>query len=160
MKLKARLIFLLFFFWGFLLTEIAYGQLKAVPFEKVAALHQVDPKPMVVFVHTDWCRYCQGMKNTTFKNDHLIKLLNQDFYFLDLNAEEKQNIYFHQQVFRYKPNGNNTGVHELAEALGNNNGKLSYPTLCFLNADYEIIYQHHGFIDAKSLLKILESLKQ
>jgi thioredoxin-related protein len=160
MNTKVRSFLLLCLGAAFWLPGMAFGQLKPVQFEAVAALNKADPKPMVVFIHTDWCKYCQGMKNTTFKNDRVIQLLNKDFYFIDLNAEEKRNIYFHQKVFRYQPKGNNTGVHELAEALGSNNGKLSYPALCFLNADYEIIYQHHDFIDAKSLIKILERLKR
>jgi thioredoxin-related protein len=154
-------LFPILFFLGYvLLPGITFGQLKAISFEEIATLQKVDPRPMVVFIHTDWCRYCQGMKYTTFKNDNVIKLLNNNFYFLDLNAEEKRDIRFHQKTFKYKPTGNNTGVNELAEQLGSKNGKLSYPTLCFLNADYEIIYQQHDFIDSKSLIKILERLKQ
>lgn len=159
MKLKVKLFSLLFFLGYVLLPQPTFGQLKAVLFEDIAALQKTNPRPVVVFIHTDWCRYCQGMKNTTFKNDNIVKLLNENFYFLDLNAEEKRNIRFHQKTFKYKPTGNNTGVNELAEQLGSTNGKLSYPALCFLNADNEIIYQHHDFTDAKTLKKILERLK-
>lgn len=159
MKLTLKLFAILVFLSYFLLPRISFGQLRVVPFEEVAILQKIDPRPMVVFIHTDWCRYCQGMKNTTFKNDNIIRLLNKNFYFLDLNAEEKRNIYFHQKTFKYKPKGNNTGVNELAEQLGSHNGKVSYPTLSFLNADYNIIYQHHDFTDSKTLMKILERLK-
>jgi thioredoxin-related protein len=110
MTLKAKLFFILVFWGGFLLPEITFGQLKAVPFEEIAALNKAAPKPMLVFIHTDWCNYCQGMKNTTFKNSDVIQLLSKNFYFMDLNAEEKRNIHFHQKVFRYKPTGNNTGI--------------------------------------------------
>jgi thioredoxin-related protein len=160
MKLQVKLFPVLFFLAYVLLPETSLGQLKAVPFEEIASLQKADPRPMVIFIHTDWCKYCQGMKNTTFKNDHVVQLLNNNFYFLDLNAEEKRNIRFHQKTFKYKPRGNNTGVNELAEQLGSNNGKLSYPTLCILNADYEIIYQHHEFIDSRRLIKMLEQLKE
>lgn len=149
-----------FFFLGYvLLPHNSYGQLKIIKFEEVADLQKKDPKPMVVFIHTDWCKYCQGMKNTTFKNARVIELLNRDFYFLNLNAEEKSNITFHRQTFKYKPTGNNTGVNELAVQLGSQKGKVSYPTLCFLNSDYEIIYQHSDFTNSKTLIKILERLK-
>lgn len=159
MKLKGKIFAILFLLGFVLLPRITFGQLKAVQFEDMAALQKAEPRPMVVFIHTDWCQYCQGMKNTTFKNENIIKLLNKNFYFLDLNAEEKRNIRFHQQTFKYKPKGNNTGVNELAEQLGSHKGKVSYPTLCFLNSDYEIIYQHHDFTDSRTLIKILERLK-
>lgn len=159
MKRKVRFFSVLSLLGYVLLPGTTFGQLKVTPFEQIAILQKLDPRPMVVFIHTDWCRYCQGMKNTTFKNENIIKLLNKNFYFLDLNAEEKRDIRFHQKTFKYKPTGNNTGVNELAQQLGSNNGKLSYPALCFLNADYEIIYQQHDFIDSKRLIKILERLK-
>ena len=160
MKFQVKLFSVLFFLGSGLLPGITFGQLKIVPFEEIATLQQVEPRPMVIFIHTDWCRYCQGMKNTTFKNDHVVKLLNENFYFLDLNAEEERNIRFHQNTFKYKPRGNNTGVNELAEQLGSHNGKLSYPALCILNPDYEVIYQQNEFLDARRLTKILEQLKQ
>jgi thioredoxin-related protein len=158
MKAKVKPLVILFFL-GYMWPRLTFGQPKVVQFEEIAARQKAAPRPMVVFIHTDWCRYCQGMKNTTFKNENIVKLLDKNFYFLDLNAEEKQNIRFHGRTFKYKPTGNNTGVHELAEQLGSQKGKVSYPTLCFLNSDYEIIYQHPDFTDAKTLIRILERLK-
>ena len=66
MKLQVKLFSVLFFLGYGLLPGITFGQLKIVPFEEIATLQQLEPRPMVIFIHTDWCRYCQGMKNTTF----------------------------------------------------------------------------------------------
>ncbi len=99
------------------------------------------------------------MKNTTFKNDEVINALNQKFYFISLDVEEKQNIRFRGYTFKYKPTGTNTGLNELAEQLGTINGNLSYPSICFLNPDSEIIYQKEGYVDPKTFLSILTGLK-
>jgi thioredoxin-related protein len=133
-------------------------QLSVYSFEQIDSLQKVAPRNTVVFIHTDWCQYCQSMKNTTFKNKDITKLLNESFWFADLNAEEKRDITFHDQTFRYKPTGQNTGVHELAEQLGLNGGKLSYPSLCVLNAKYEIVFQHDQFLSADKLLLALDSI--
>jgi thioredoxin-related protein len=99
------------------------------------------------------------MKNTTLADAGVVKLLNQKFYFVTMDIEEKRDISFHGHIFRYKPTGTNTGVHQLAEQLGTINGQLAYPALCFLNADYEITYQREGYVRPKELLAVLEKLK-
>jgi hypothetical protein len=75
---------------------------------------------------------------------------------VQFNAEEKQDIVFNKNIFTYKPTGNNTGIHELAEQLGTVNGKLSYPSCCILNAENEIIFQYDGFLFVNDLLKVLK----
>jgi len=141
------------------LPLLVFAQFKHFSFEQLDSLQKIEKRPVVVFLHTSWCKYCGTMKNTTFKNDEVIKLLKQKFYFVSLDIEEKKDIHFRGHTFRYKPTGNNTGVHELAGQLGTINGQLAYPSICFLNADYEIIHQQEGYMPAKKLLYILNQLK-
>jgi thioredoxin-related protein len=116
-------------------------------------MQKKEQRMMAVFIHTDWCKYCKAMQNTSCKNKKVEVLLNQHPYFIDLNAEEKRSIRFYGHTFHYRPTGNNTGVHELAEQLGIIGGKISFPSLCFLNAKNEIIYQHEGYFDSQVLEK-------
>ena len=75
-----------------------------------------------------------------------------------LNAEDRRTINYSGRTFKFKPTGANVGVHELAQALGTIEGSLSYPTLCFLNKQDEIIYQYGGFLDSKSFLKTVKAV--
>ena len=100
------------------------------------------------------------MKNTTFKNGEVMSLLNQKFYFISLDIEEKKDIPFRGHTFKYKPTGTNTAVHELAEQVRTINGNIAYPSICFLNADHEIIYQKEGYISARQLVGILDAVKK
>ncbi len=84
----------------------------------------------------------------------------QKFYFISLDVEEKKDIFFRGYTFKYKPTGGNTGINELAEQLGTINGQVSYPSICFLNADYEINYQHNEFVSAKQLQVILTQIEK
>lgn len=136
----------------------AFSQLQVYSFSQFDSLPNPGNKNTVVFMHTDWCRYCQLMKNTTFKDKKVITLLNEKFRFAELNAEEKKDIRFNGHTFSYKPTGNNTGIHELAEQLGD--GQESYPAICILNAGYEIVFQYNQFLSSADLLKVLnEALK-
>lgn len=136
-----------------------FAQLESYTFSEVDSLQKVSQKNTVIFIHTDWCKYCQTMKNSSFKDKEVVNLLNENFWFAELMAEEKEDIAFNGHTFEYKPTGSNTGIHELAEQLGTVDGKVSYPTLCILNPDYEIIFQYNQFINSTDLQTILTQLK-
>lgn len=159
MKFTENILFFLIICGSILVPEISIAQIKTFQFEQIDSLQNLEKRNVVIFIHTDWCKYCQTMKNTTLKNDSIISILNKNFYFINLNAEEKRNITFHRHIFKYKPTGNDTGINELVEQLGTIDNKVSYPTLCFLNSDYEIIYQYNQYINSTDLLKILSRLK-
>lgn len=143
-----------------LVAQLSFAQAMEVRFEQLDSLQKREKRPVVVFLHTSWCKYCGTMKNTTFKNEEVIRTINQKFYFINLDIEEKKDIKFRGHTFKYKPTGTNTGINELAEQLGTINGNISYPSICFLNADYEIIYQRQGYVASKDLLSILMQLKK
>lgn len=134
------------------------AMLNALQFEQIDSLQQVKPKPVAVFIHTDWCKYCQNMKHTTFRHEEVARRLNEDFYFISFNAEQKENITFNGFNFVYRPNGPTSGVHTLAETLGAIDGQLSYPAFVVLNSSYEIIFQHNAFINAEAMKKVLKAV--
>ncbi|KAF2509080.1 thioredoxin family protein [Flavobacterium foetidum] len=151
-------LFVLIFFIG--ISATGFGQLKSYSFEEVDGLQQTQKRKIIVFIHTDWCQFCQRMKATTFKNQEIIQKLNSDFYFIDLNAEEKRDIQFQNQVFKHLPSGNNVGVHQLALELGTQNSQIVYPVLCVLNEKYEIIFQYSNYLSPKDFKIVLEKLKE
>lgn len=114
----------------------------------------------MVYIHTDWCKYCHAMKQQMLKNSEILNILNQKYYTVFLNAESKKDISFNGKVFKYKPTGITTGIHQLAEALGRMDDENSYPALCFLNDKNEIIYQSGGFLSAEAFLKTLKVISR
>lgn len=160
MNRKNKCIFIVLLTACILLPELSFCQIKNVDFQQLDSVQKSEKRPVVVFLHTSWCKYCGTMKNITLKNDEVMNFLNKNYYFISLDVEEKRDIPFRGYAFRYKPTGTGTGVHELAEQLGTINGQIAYPSICFLNADYEIIYQREGFVAAKDFLSILTQLKK
>lgn len=158
--MKKKSLFIILILGNMLLSSLSFSQIKEYKFEQIDSLQKVEKKIVVVFIHTNWCRYCGAMKHTTFKNKHLINTLNNNFYFINLDAEEKKSIAFNNNTFQYRPTGNQTGINELAEQLGNINGKVSLPGICFLNADNQIIYQHGGFLSVTNFEIILNKLME
>ena len=125
------------------------------PFATIDSLQRVAPRPMVLFVHTDWCRYCQQMQLTTFRDPKVKALLDKHFYFLSLDAETEATIVFGNRSFPFLPQGNGNGIHSLATAIGTIDGGLQFPTLVIMNEAYEIIFQYGAFLSAEALSTIL-----
>lgn len=141
-------------------TVSAEAQIKSYSFQELDSLQQTEARPVAVFIHTDWCKFCQAMKHTVFENKKIQSLLNQNFYFIQLDAESKEEVLFQNHSFQFKPSGNGKGIHELAEQLASKDGETTFPTMCFLNSDYEIVFQYPGFMSEKTLLFVLNELGQ
>jgi len=141
--------------FSLLITLNVIGQNKSVQFEELKALQAFEPRPVVVLIRTDWCKYCHAMQNTMIKNDRVSPLLRDKFYTVFLDVEEKKNIFFAGREFRFK-----SGVNELAKELATVNGQISYPTLCILNAKNEIIYQYNGFLSTREMEYTLTKISE
>ncbi|MEW7280042.1 thioredoxin family protein [Aquimarina sp. 2201CG1-2-11] len=142
----------------FAVNQNAVSQLQMSSFETLEEKMKTIAKPIVVFIHTDWCVYCKNMKNTTFNDPEVIEKLNNDFYFISFNAESLESIDFLNHTFHFESNGHRTGIHSLAKELATVNNKIAYPTTTILNQDYEVIFQYQSFLSAKDLNIILEKI--
>lgn len=147
------------FFLFVLASMVSYSQ-KTYTFEEVDSLMLIEKKPVFIFLHTDWCGYCKMMQKTTLNTAEIKHILDNDFYTVYFNPEENKDITFSGQTFKYIPRGKNSGMNELANELALIDGKISYPTSCFLNSDYEIIFQLNSYMSYEEFLVILKKIKQ
>lgn len=155
--MKALTFFILFNFG--ITYSPAQLVLSKISFEQLEQLQSDTPRYTVLFIHTDWCRYCQAMDQTTLQDKKVIRMLNEHFYFVDLDAESREDITFQKKVYKFKPTGNHTGIHEMAEKWAKENGQTAYPALLFLNRNYELIFRYEGFLSARELLQILSIIQ-
>ena len=145
----------------FLLIMLSSLQLhaqKSLSFAEFEKALQVEPKPSLIFLHTDWCKYCEAMKMESLKDERVLQLLDEHFYCVSFNGESKENTVFMGQSYKFKPTGKNTGNHELALELGTIEAKLNYPVLLVLNKEMEIIYRRSSFHSSEEILTLLESV--
>ena len=140
------------------LAKPSEAQLNIHEFDELEILQTIQERPVVVFIHTDWCGYCRKMENTTFEWGELVDTLNNRFHFIKLDAEYKEDITYKGNTFKFVETGVDTGVHELASALAVIDGKISYPTICVLNPDDEYVFRNPGFMTAEALLEVLKAV--
>lgn len=130
-------------------------QIRWNSFDELTKNMRKQSKPIIIFIHTDWCKFCAMQENNTFNRPQVVKEINQNFYAVRLNAEETKDIIFLNKKYRYKPSGTGSGHHELAEMLGTKNGKLSFPSTVILSKSWQVIQRETGFLNSEELLMLL-----
>jgi len=109
---------------------------KWMTFEEAVAKSKIEKRKIFIDVYTTWCGWCKVMDNKTFTDPAIAKLLNEKFYPVKFNAEQREDVVFNNFTFKFIESGRG-GYHQLAASLLNN--KLSYPNFVFLNDQFQII---------------------
>ena len=140
-------------FLFFITSTISVAQeINWLTIEEAEAANKTEPRKILIDVYTDWCGWCKKMDATTFKDEEMVSYLNQNFYCVKLDGEDKGTLTFKGEKFNFINQGRR-GYHELA--AGFLQGKMSYPSLVFLNEDLVVLQALQGFRTAKELLPIV-----
>ena len=121
--------------------------------EQALEKSKTEKRKIFVDVYTDWCGWCRHMDSTTFVTPAVANYLNEHFYAVKFNAEQKQDILFKDKTFRFNKVGERGGHHELAALWLNN--RLSFPTTVFLDENQNLIQPVPGYLDATKMEAII-----
>ena len=128
------------------------SEIEWLTFEEAVIMMKKEPKKVFIDVYTDWCGWCKKMDASTFLDARVVKEMNENFYAVKLDAEQKEDIIFNEHAFKFVDQGRR-GYHELAAALLN--GQLSYPSFVLMNEQMQIITPLPGYKTAEDLIPVL-----
>lgn len=127
-------------------------QVQWLSFDEALELQKEVKKKIFVDVYTDWCGWCKRMDKATFQQPHIAKYLNEHYYPVKFNAEYKQEIVYKDQSYNFVGSGKR-GYHSLAATI--TKGRLSYPTIVFIDENLNILQPIPGFQDPKTFEVIM-----
>ncbi|KQT21455.1 thiol:disulfide interchange protein [Chryseobacterium sp. Leaf404] len=141
-----------------LIPQFYFSQIKSISFAELEAQQKVNPKPIIIHIYTQWCSICKIEAFSLNKDKVLVKTINANFHFINLEAEKmKEKIIFQGKEFNYLPNGN-SGIHELVLALSKNKNQPVYPLWIILDENQNLSYYHEGRFRAENLKEKLSEL--
>ena len=128
------------------------NEVKWYSIEEAIELNKKEQRKIFIDVYTDWCGWCKKMEATTFTHPAITKILNEEYYAVRFDAETKDTINFAGQIFINDGTGRRS-PHQLAVALLQ--GKMSYPSVAYLNENNQLLTAVPGYYTADALEPIL-----
>ncbi|MBP6384986.1 MAG: DUF255 domain-containing protein [Pseudarcicella sp.] len=127
-------------------------EIKWMSLEQAFSAIQKEPKKIIIDIYTSWCGWCKVMDKNTFSDPKIIAYVNENYYAVKLDAEQKEDINLGPQKYTWVKQGN-SGYNQAAVALLN--GKMSFPTMVYLDEKFNMIQPVPGYQDANQLHKVI-----
>ena len=110
----------------------------------------IKPKKVIIDVYTGWCGWCKVMDKSTFTNPAVIKYINENYYAVKFDAESQKDVKIGTTVYKY--DAANKANQAAIALLG---GKMSYPSIVYLDEKFNMIQPIPGYQDAKAFHQII-----
>jgi len=128
------------------ISQIAIAQstteVKWYSLEEAVALAEKEPKKIFIDVMTVWCGWCKKMDREVFSQEDIANILNAEYYAVRLDAQQKEDIEFQGETFKYEMYGQK-GFNRFAVELLR--GKMGFPSLVFLDEEFNLIQSLEGY---------------
>jgi len=120
-------------------------------FEEALQKQKEAPKTILIDMYTDWCGWCKKMDAETFHNKDIANYINTYFYAVRFDAERTDTVMYKEKAY-INLNAGNRSSHQLAQLLLN--GRMSYPTIVYIDFDGNI-NPVPGYMNAASIEPLL-----
>ena len=126
--------------------------------EEALKANETSPKKIFINIYTDWCGWCKRLDANTFSHPEIIDYVNSNFHPVKLNAEQSEPIVFRGVTYENPRPGQPRSAHNFAIAI--TQGRLSYPSLAFMDGNLNLIISVPGFKTPQQLEPWLAYISQ
>ena len=135
-------------------AEISSSEIKWYTLEEALAAQEKNDKKIFIDMYTDWCKWCKVMDQKTFTDKDVIQYMNENFYAVKFDAEQKEAITFKGKKYEFIPTGRR-GIHGLAYELMDRSA--SYPSFVLLDENLDRLGYIKGYKAPAPFLSILKN---
>jgi thioredoxin-related protein len=121
-----------------------------ITLEEAFAKVQTEPRKVIVDVYTDWCGWCKVMDQKTFTDPKVVDYVNKNYYAVKFDAETKKDVKIGDTVYKFDAANR---ANQAAVALLQ--GKMSYPSIVYLDEKFNMIQPIPGYMEAKPFHQII-----
>ncbi|MCW3162421.1 thioredoxin family protein [Chryseobacterium oryctis] len=129
---------------------VSFAQVKWMTIDEALKAQKENPKKILIDFYADWCGPCKTMDKNTYGNPVIAEILNENYYPVKFNAEEKNDM----EIFGRKFSNPNTAqrkgrnsLHEFTQYMN----VAAVPSTVFLDENGGPITILQGELSAKEL---------
>lgn len=138
-------------------TTFAQDKINWMSIEEAQEAIKKEPRKILIDVYTDWCGWCKRMDVDTFQKKEIVSFVNENYYAVKLDAEQKDSIVFKGSTYKFVKNGRK-GYHQLAALFLQ--GRMAYPSIVYLDENLNIIRPWPGYKGPKEYKVILDYIAE
>jgi thioredoxin-related protein len=143
-------IFVLTFLFISGFSSFSQDKINWITIEEAYKNNAIKPKKTIIDVYTGWCGWCKVMDKSTFTNPAVVKYINENYYAVKLDAESRNDIKIGTSVYKF--DAQNKANQAAIALLG---GKMSYPSIVYLDEKFAMIQPMSGYMEAKPFHEII-----
>ncbi len=129
----------------------AANEIHWLTFEEAEKKMKEQPRKVLVDIYTDWCGWCKVMDKKTYTNAALIQYVNEHFYAVKFNAEQRAPINFAGKKWEFIEQNR---ANQLAVELMS--GQMSYPTTVIMEDGFKNAQPMPGYMETYQMESVLK----
>lgn len=130
-------------------------EIRWLTLSELEAAMKTEPRSVWIDFYTSWCGWCKVMDRKTYANPYVIKYMNEHFYSVRLDAEQKTPVVFRGKEYVYLTDQK---VNQFAVAMMN--GQLTFPTGVFMEKGFGPPIAIPGYQDVGQMELMLRYLNE